>query len=150
MLGFNIKERKALIYDSGDALTDLTLFETIGKTVSGVLEHPGETANKYVHVNSFHTSQNAILAAFEKATGNKWTIEKTTCAESLKTGNEKMKNHDFSGFPSAACGLEYSGADWRDYPKHFGLWNEKFSLPPTNQGKGMQEAIEKLVKVAQM
>lgn len=144
MLGFNIKDRKALIYDSGDALTDLTVFQTIGKTVNAVLEHPVETTNKYVHVNSFHTSQNEILAAFEKATGSRWTIENASCAESLKTGNEKLGKHDFSGFPSVVCGLEYSGADWRDYPKHFGLWNEKLGLRPTNQG--MQEAIDELVK----
>jgi len=144
MLGFNLKEHKATIYDSGNALTDLSLLGTIGQAVGGVLEHPVETANRYVHINSFHTSQNNILAALEKATGKQWSVEKTTCAEASKIGKEKLQNKDFNGFAPAVLGVEYSGADWRDYPKHFGLWNEKLGLPATNTG--LEEAVAKVVK----
>ncbi|KAI1179176.1 NmrA-like family protein [Nemania sp. FL0916] len=81
-MGFNISERRATIYDEGTEEFTGTTLEGIGQAVVGVLQHPIETANRFVKVRSIQTSQNALLAAFQCA-----TVE----AESetgTRTGNE--------------------------------------------------------------
>ena len=118
---------------------------TIGKAVASVLAHPAETANKYIHVNSYRATQNQILASLEKATGSKWTTEKASSAEANKRGSELLAKYDMSGLAPSIVGMEWSGADWLDFSK-WGLWNEKLGLPPTNQG--MDEAIAEIVKSA--
>lgn len=142
-MGFDLKEKKALIYDGGNNYTDMTILPTVGKAVLGVLQHPEETANRYVRVNSYYTTQNQILAALEKATGTKWAVEHTTCKEQAAKGKALLAKHDFSGAGPVIFALEYSGADFLNFEK-FGLWNDKLGLPKTNQG--LEEEVKKLVE----
>ena len=143
ILGFDLKEKKALIYDGGNNYTDMTILPTVGKAVVGVLRHPEETVNRYVHVNSYYTTQNQILAALEKATGTKWAVEHTTCKEQGAKGKELLAKHDFSGVGPAIFAMEYSGADFLNFEK-FGLSNAKFGLPKTNSG--MEEEVKNIVE----
>ena len=141
--GFDLKKKTALLYDGGNNYSDMTLLPTIAKGVVGVLEHPAETANRYIHINSFRTNQNQVLTALEKATSTKWSVEHTTCEEQGKKGKEMLARHEFAGIGPAILAMEYSGADYMDFEK-FGLWNEKFGLPKTNEG--MDETIKKIVE----
>jgi hypothetical protein len=49
-----------------------------------VLKHPEETANKYIQVASFVTTQNEVLSLLEEETGTKWTVEKKNTADNQK------------------------------------------------------------------
>ena len=143
-LGYDIKNKKAVIYDDGNHYNDMTVLSTIGKAVAGILQHPAETANRYIHINSFRVTQNQVLAALEKVTGGaKWEVEKKSSAEASKKGNEMLTQGNFAGAMPAILGLEYSGEDWVDFEK-FGLWNEKLGLPKTNEG--LEEAVRKVVE----
>lgn len=142
-LGFDLKKKHAVIYDGGNNYTDMTLLATVGKAVVGILHHPAETANRYVHVNSYRTSQNEILAALEKATGTRWSVEHTSCEEQGKKGKELLAKQDLAGIGPTILAIEYSGADYLNFEK-FGLWNEKFGLPKTNQG--MEEAVKRVIE----
>ena len=141
-LGFDLQKKSATIYEGGNNHTDLTLLPTIGKAVVGILEHSKETTNRHVHINSYNTTQNQILAALEKATGSKWEIENVTCAEEEKKGKQMLAKQDFAGFGPAIRAVEYNGADYHNFEK-FGLWNEKLGLPKTNQG--LEETVKAIV-----
>jgi hypothetical protein len=75
----------------------LTNADQLGRAVISVLEHPEKTANKNLHVASAETSQNAILAALEKATGSKFAVTKTTTEKELSEAGELLGKGDFSG-----------------------------------------------------
>lgn len=143
-LGFDLKKKKALIYDDGNHYTDMSLLSTIGKAVAGILLKPEETKNRYVHINSFRVTQNQTLAALEKATGGtKWEVEKASSGEEGRRGRELLGKGDFSGVVPAICGVEYSGEDWVNF-EPFGLWNEKLGLPKTNEN--LDEVVKKVVE----
>ncbi|GAW24252.1 hypothetical protein ANO14919_138350 [Xylariales sp. No.14919] len=97
-MGFNIAARRATIYDAGTEEFTGTTLEGIGQSVVGVLRHPRETANRFVKVRSIQTSQNELLAAFERAStaggeGRKeekqWEIERSTAQQALEEGRVK-------------------------------------------------------------
>ncbi|TGJ80540.1 hypothetical protein E0Z10_g8222 [Xylaria hypoxylon] len=91
-MGFNIAERRATIYDAGTEEFTGTTLEGIGQSVVGVLQHPSETANRFVKVRSIQISQNSLLAAFQKATGKgekQWKIEHSTARQALEEGRGK-------------------------------------------------------------
>lgn len=97
-MGFNIPERRATIYDAGTEEFTGTTLEGIGQSVVGVLRHAAETANRFVKVRSIQTSQNALLAAFQRkaaaeAAGQKqekqWEVERSTALQVLEDGRKK-------------------------------------------------------------
>lgn len=89
-MGFSVAERRATIYDAGTEEFTGTTLEGIGQSVVGVLQHPGETANRFVKARSIQTSQNELLAAFQRATKEeKWEVERSTAQQTLEDGREK-------------------------------------------------------------
>ncbi|KAI0429752.1 NmrA-like family protein [Xylaria sp. FL1042] len=93
-MGFNIAERRATIYDAGTEEFTGTTLEGIGQSVVGVLQHPAETANRFVKARSIQTSQNELLAAFQKAAKGQqqqrqWEIERSTAQQALEEGRSK-------------------------------------------------------------
>lgn len=93
-MGFNPSARSAIIYDDGDEEFTGTTLQGIGQSVVGVLQHLEETKNRFVQVLSIRTTQNELLAAFEKETGEKWTVERSTTAELMAGGRKKMEDRD--------------------------------------------------------
>ncbi|MCJ1420838.1 hypothetical protein MMC32_007197 [Xylographa parallela] len=73
-LGFDIAAHTATIFDDGAAEWATTNLAQIGRAVRNALRAPEKSANRYLYVSSFTVSQNRILAACEKATGQKWTV----------------------------------------------------------------------------
>lgn len=55
----------------------------MGKLVVTCLQHPSESEDKILIVNSFTATPNEILAEFEKQTGEKWAVSYTSL-EDLK------------------------------------------------------------------
>jgi len=97
-LGFNTADKTAVIVDSGNEPFTGTNLPAIGLAVASVLQHLPETANKYLNISSFTTTQNEILSIFEQETGSKWTVTKVKSEDILKEGNEKLAKGDFSSF----------------------------------------------------
>lgn len=72
LVGHDLPNNKAMIFDGGDKKIDVTNIATIGKAVANVLLNPDAYAasqNEYVKVNSFYVSQNEYIAVVEKYTG---------------------------------------------------------------------------------
>ena len=125
--------QKAKIYDSGDNTWAATNISTIGHAVARTLHKLEETANKNVYISSVVTSQNEILAAFEKVSGKKWEIEKATTEQMIKTGQEKLSKGDYSGVMPLIVGAILSGDKYgSDYTKTYGTSNEVLGLEKEN------------------
>ncbi|KAL1297269.1 hypothetical protein AAFC00_004828 [Neodothiora populina] len=69
MVGFVISpkdEAENKIYDDGDRKRSMTLLSDVGKAVVGVLNHPEETKNKALYIQSAAVSQNQLLDIAQK------------------------------------------------------------------------------------
>lgn len=91
LMGFDIDKSSAIIYDSGtENFTGITL-EGIGQAVLGVLQHPAETANRFVKVRSIMTCQNELLDAFQNATNRQWDVRRSTTKSLMESGRSKLQ-----------------------------------------------------------
>ncbi|VTT74840.1 unnamed protein product [Fusarium fujikuroi] len=88
-MGFDIKNRTAIIYDQGEGYFTGTTLQGIGQSVLGVLQHPDETANQHVKVLSIKTCQNELLEAFQKGTGIEWDVQRRTTSELIDGARKK-------------------------------------------------------------
>lgn len=91
MMGFDVIDHRAIIYDSGTEPFTGTTLTGIGQAVVGALLNPTATANRFLAVQSICTNQNELLSALEKATGQKWDVERQTTEEVIKSGKEDFK-----------------------------------------------------------
>lgn len=126
-LGLNAQNKTATILDSGNATFSTTNLGTIGQAVVKALENAEATKNRYVYVSGFQTSQNEILAAAEKITGEKWTVNKISAKDQIARGNELLQKGDFSGVGPLIQAVTFGDEQLGDL-KPSGLWNEKLGL----------------------
>ncbi|KAF7596007.1 hypothetical protein BBP40_003786 [Aspergillus hancockii] len=91
MMGFDISNYSAIIYDSGVERFTGTTLEGIGQAVVGVLQHLEETANRFVKVRSIMTCQNDLLAAFKSATGREWDVQRRSTERLIESGKRKFQ-----------------------------------------------------------
>ncbi|KAJ5748242.1 uncharacterized protein N7511_009938 [Penicillium nucicola] len=96
-LEFDLSNRTATIWDSGNKRFTMTNADQLGQSVVSVLENPQETENQYLFVASVETSQREIVAALEKVTKTTWKIRETTTDEQISAGVQKLTAGDFSG-----------------------------------------------------
>jgi nucleoside-diphosphate-sugar epimerase len=92
-----LSTNRASIWDDGNTIFSGTNEEDLGKAVVAALQHPAETANKFVYVSSLAASQNEILAALEKATSTKWEVTRASTKQRLDVAKEALSKGDFSG-----------------------------------------------------
>ena len=142
-LGFDIQAHKGLIYNDGTAEADFTLLSDIGKATVGVLLHPSETANRYVNVNTFFTSQNAILSALQEATGDEWALDHIDAKQANQDGNARIAKGDFSGTVPAIMGHLLGGDEWAH---QYGTDNQLLLGRGTRSEKELREVVAKVVK----
>jgi ABC-type glycerol-3-phosphate transport system substrate-binding protein len=93
-MGFSIPDRTARLYDTGNEPITGTTMAGIGNAVTGILQHPAATANKFLRVRSLQATQNDILAAFEEATGEKWSVTYVSSKDVLAQGKAKLAAGD--------------------------------------------------------
>ena len=98
MFGIDFKNKTAKIFDSGNELYSPSSLPFVGKSVAAILKNPDETANKYLTVASFTTSQREILKIIEEETGDKFQIIPVKTSDLEKIGDEKLAKGDYSAF----------------------------------------------------
>lgn len=84
--------------DSGNEPFQASNLNYVGKAVASILQHPEQTANKYLSVSSFQPSHNEIIKIVEELTGTKFTVNRVDSEELQKQGEEKLAQGDFSAF----------------------------------------------------
>lgn len=75
LLSFDVKGRKAKIFDDGEVRWSATTLATIGTAVVRVLQNEEETTNRMLYIQSFCVTQNEVLRSLMRVTGKGWKIE---------------------------------------------------------------------------
>ena len=90
------------------------------------MQHPTETANQYLNITSYTTTQNTILSILEEETGEKWTVTNAKTGDSFRLAEEKLAKGDYSAF-----GDYLKPHLFKDGKGHSGvpLANEELGLP---------------------
>ncbi|KAF2665417.1 NmrA-like family protein [Microthyrium microscopicum] len=143
--GFDLTSKRAVIWDDGETRFSSVSEDVLGKAIVASLEHPTETANKFIYISSLATTQNEILQALEKATFTKWTVKHTTTTEQLGAAQEALGKGDFSGAFTLV-----KAAFWSNLPglhNHYevdekdGLFNEILNVKKDS----LQEMVERVL-----
>ena len=96
-LGTSIPNHTTTIIDSGNESYLTVTIPQIARAIVSTLQRPSETANKYLTIYSFITTQNQVLAAAEKVTGQKFEVIKTDAETNRKEGEELLAKGDSRG-----------------------------------------------------
>lgn len=138
--GLDVTNKAATIYDSGNESFTATNLATIGAAVSSVLTHPAETANKYIDISSFRTSQNEILSVVEEETGTKWKVTNVKTDGITEKADAKLAKGDFSAFGDYLKVHFFRDGEGKSVSDHE-LWNELLGLPKDD----LRESIRKVL-----
>ncbi|KAI4214279.1 MAG: hypothetical protein L6R36_009431 [Xanthoria steineri] len=141
-LGFDLKTNTATIYDDGEAPLNATNITDVGQSVAAILSKPEETANQFVFIQNIKTTQNQVLAALEKSTGQKWTVTHRSATEARQTGGQKLGKGDMSGIPDMIVGGIYSGDPAADFATTRGLSNDLLGLKEVP----LQQLVDQAIK----
>ncbi|KAH7063224.1 putative isoflavone reductase family protein [Macrophomina phaseolina] len=95
---FDVKARRAVLLGDGDGKIGLTTMDDVGELLVAALQHPENTANRALIVNSFTTTPKEILAEFERQTGVKWHVAYTPLSDLERAEKEAWEK----GVPYAA------------------------------------------------
>ena len=156
-MGWDVPRRKALIFDGGNNEYEATNLDQIARTVAAVLSTKNweHTKNEFVYINPFTVTQNQVLAALEKVSGEKFKIQHAEVAQLSERSLERIKSPDTSlvkgdvydeAFPSAHFGsivaAIYGHGGFNNYSKTRGLWNEKLGLPKEDLDGALAKVVE--------
>ncbi|KAJ4294381.1 hypothetical protein N0V90_008071 [Kalmusia sp. IMI 367209] len=112
LLCFDVEKRIAYIQDGGDIKFSASNLHFIAEAVVRVLERPEETANKLLYIQSFHVTQNEVLAVLEKVTREKFQIVNQKSEERLKELRPKMLQGDFHATEETVGIWGLVASDW--------------------------------------
>ncbi|OJD29109.1 uncharacterized protein BKCO1_930001 [Diplodia corticola] len=128
-LGFDVAGRKASVWDGGVARWGTTNVKDIGRALVGLVtrgEAWEKSANRYVYVAGFVVTQKEVLAAFEKVTGEKWSVEEVSVEARAKAAREGIEKGDFGKAADLLLAATFGKEELGTLPE---LWNEVVGLP---------------------
>lgn len=142
-LGFNISDKTATIWDSGDAPFSTSNPSTIGNGLVALLSKELDaSANKYVYIASHTVSQNQILAGLERVTGEKFAVTKVDSKKSIEENRAKLAKHDHSAILGLIQAAAYGDDGLGDFTKVAGgLWNEKLGLAKEDLDENLKTVV---------
>jgi uncharacterized protein YbjT (DUF2867 family) len=139
LLKFDVRGRKAYLLDGGNIKFSASTLPFIGQAVVKILEKPQETENKLLYVHSLYVTQLEVLAALEKATGDKFKrIDEDSEAE-LKKVRPKMLEGDHDAREEVVAIWGVVAADWK---KREAFANDLLGL----KEEDLDEVVQRVVK----
>ena len=118
-MGTSVPNHTSTIIDSGNESYITTTIPQIARAIVSVLQKPAETANKYLFVTSFRTTENQTLDTAERTTGQKFEVKKVDAEAWKKEGLEMLQKGDFRAF-----GRFWGWFLWKDGEGHWASGNE--------------------------
>ena len=148
LLGYNIPKRTVTVYDSGDVEFEATNVAKIGEAVAAMLspEHQAETANQYIYVNSFTLTQNQVVKALEKVTGDKFQVKEATTAGLRSDALERAKTEGAAAVAlDVIVAIMYGQGGINNYSRDVqdGLWNDRLGLKRETLEDTLREVLKK-------
>lgn len=95
ILGINAEAKTGEIIDSGNKPWAATNTYFVGETVAAILKKPEETANKFLNVFSFQTTQNEVLKIFEEESGSKYQVSHVKGSDVLQAATASVAKGDY-------------------------------------------------------
>ncbi|UKZ67947.1 uncharacterized protein TrAtP1_009105 [Trichoderma atroviride] len=95
ILGINARAKTGVIIDSGNKPWAATNTYFVGETVAAILKKPEETANKFLNVFSFKTTQNEVLRIFEEESDSKYHVSHVKGSDLLEAATTCVANGDY-------------------------------------------------------
>jgi len=139
LLKFDVRGRKAYLLDGGNIKFSASTLPFIGSAVVKVLEKPQETENKLMYIHSLHVTQEEVLAALEKATGDRFERIEENSEEELKKCRPKMLDGDHDAREEVVAIWGVVAADWK---KREAFANELLGL----EEEDLDEVVQRVVK----
>ncbi|KAK2064127.1 NmrA-like family protein [Colletotrichum caudatum] len=133
--GLDVAARTVTIFDGGDIPFDATNLDQVGKAIAKTLKRPDLTRNQHVYVNSFTVTQNKVLAALEKATGDKFAVSQGSVEDLWKGGAAQLEQGQPLGILAMIAGALYGKGGLAHFSTTKGLWNERLGLPQEDLGE---------------
>lgn len=91
LLGFDLRRRKAVLYDHGTEGTCGSSVGFVAEAVVAALRMPeGEIRNRRVHAVEVEYSGREILRALEEVTGEMWSVEEKGGEELVRRGTKAL------------------------------------------------------------
>lgn len=139
LLKFDVKGRKAYLLDGGNIKFSASTLPFIGSAVVKVLEKPKETENKLLYVHSLYVTQLEVLAALEKATGDRFERINQDSEGELRTVRPKMMEGDHDAREEVVAIWGVVAADWK---KREAFANDLLGL----KEEDLDEIVQQVVK----
>jgi hypothetical protein len=139
--GFDFNKKTATIFDNGTGRFSTSNLHTVALTVVKALENPELTKNQYVYVSGLETTQNEILAAVEKVTGEKWAIVQATTKELAEWGRAKLEKGDYMGILDLLRCVTFGAEQELGLFEQGRLWNERLGIPKDDLEKSVGAAF---------
>ncbi|GFP54408.1 hypothetical protein ACSS6W_002182 [Trichoderma asperelloides] len=95
ILGINARAKTGEIIDSGNKPWAATNTYFVGETVAAILKKPDETANKFMTVFSFETTQNEVLKIFEEESGTKFQVSHVKGSDLLQAATASVAKGEY-------------------------------------------------------
>ncbi|RAO71406.1 uncharacterized protein BHQ10_007418 [Talaromyces amestolkiae] len=142
-MGFDIPNRKAIIYNDGEGSWSTTTMPSIGLAVKNSLLEPEKTANRYIYTASFTVKQNDVLKVLEKITNKKFDVDYVDAEAQKVIGIEKVSKGDFSGAMLLIRYINSVNGNGGNYALYHPTDNELLSLPKEDIEEVLTRIVEK-------
>jgi hypothetical protein len=126
-----------------DVAFSATNLGDIGAAVAQALSPAiaAKTANQILRVHTVTASQADILAAFETASGSKYTIQSVDLDAEFTAAQQKLRQGDFSGVGTLITRAIVDPRTGNNFEQAGTLSNELLELPD----RGLKETVQALV-----
>ncbi|KAL7945012.1 hypothetical protein V8C42DRAFT_324311 [Trichoderma barbatum] len=142
LLHFNFDTRTAQILDGGAIKASTSTLRRITEATVRILQRPEETRNRKLYVQSFNPTQLEIVAALEKAMGEKWHIQHVDSKPYLEDAQKRLDSTDERSVLVAIEDIVFVlGALDADWTKRDGYAMELLGL----QDENLEDVINEVV-----
>ncbi|KAL6404538.1 isoflavone reductase [Ilyonectria robusta] len=142
--GANLATKTVTLVDGGTTRFTTSNVAQISRSLIAILSHAPETANKLVYVESFTTTQLEILAAVEKATGDKWKVVKKRSEDIRAEGFKAMREGKMMEGGASVIVAAVLGKEALEDHSHVegGIWNDRLGLPK----QSVEEEVKRILQ----
>jgi hypothetical protein len=122
--------------------------QTIGNAIANLFSLPAalaEAKNRYIYISAFTTTQLEVLAALEKATGDKFDRRTVSTKEVVSKSYPKFVNdHDVPALFDLIRGVAFGEDELSNYKEKPKAWNKLLQLEDENVVDSVSAVIEKV------
>jgi nucleoside-diphosphate-sugar epimerase len=141
---FDVQRKSAVLLGDGNGKVAFTTMQDVGRLVVACLQHPAESQDKILIVNSFTATPNEIIAEFEKQTGQKWDVSYTSLEELKKIEQEAWESGAPYATPTTLRRIWTEGGTLYDKPRDNGIIGDPKTETLADQ---VRQIIEKQSKL---